>query len=250
METEGIAHAAGRGRPPGAVPPRGARAPAGGARRRASPARSSCTSPSGRKRDGSSRACASAASRSMYIISGDHETPTRRLAETLGIERYFAETLPEDKASLIERTAAVGQGRVLRGGRHQRFDRDEEIARLGLAARRLDAGRRHGRGRPARREPERAVPPLRHRTRVRREHDRRPWPPSSFPAWSASPVSCSGYVGFAEARLFNIAGLVGRGGRRDAAAGDDPPARRPRPREGSAPTGRPDAATIEEHVFA
>ena len=39
---------------------------------------------------------------SMYVISGDHETPTRRLAESLGIERYFAETLPEEKAGVIE----------------------------------------------------------------------------------------------------------------------------------------------------
>jgi len=38
----------------------------------------------------------------MYIISGDHETPTRHLAVALGIEQYFAETLPEEKASLIE----------------------------------------------------------------------------------------------------------------------------------------------------
>jgi heavy metal translocating P-type ATPase len=46
---------------------------------------------------------------SMYVISGDHEVPTRRLAETLGIERYFAETLPENKAALIERLQASGR---------------------------------------------------------------------------------------------------------------------------------------------
>ena len=38
---------------------------------------------------------------SVYIISGDHEQPTRRLAEELGIEHYFAETLPDKKAELI-----------------------------------------------------------------------------------------------------------------------------------------------------
>lgn len=38
----------------------------------------------------------------IAIISGDHETPTRRLAEELGIEQYFAETLPQNKAQLIE----------------------------------------------------------------------------------------------------------------------------------------------------
>jgi Cu2+-exporting ATPase len=47
--------------------------------------------------------------KSMYVISGDHEAPTRRLAESLGIERYFAETLPEDKAALIEGLQASGR---------------------------------------------------------------------------------------------------------------------------------------------
>jgi len=34
----------------------------------------------------------------MVIISGDHEQPTRQLAQELGIETYFAETLPENTA--------------------------------------------------------------------------------------------------------------------------------------------------------
>ena len=38
---------------------------------------------------------------SVYIISGDHEQPTRELANELGIEHYFAETLPVKKAELI-----------------------------------------------------------------------------------------------------------------------------------------------------
>jgi heavy metal translocating P-type ATPase len=38
---------------------------------------------------------------SLYIISGDHEEPTRQLAQELGIEHYFAETLPDQKAQLI-----------------------------------------------------------------------------------------------------------------------------------------------------
>ncbi len=37
----------------------------------------------------------------LVIISGDHEGPTRALAQSLGIEDYFAETLPENKADLI-----------------------------------------------------------------------------------------------------------------------------------------------------
>ena len=38
----------------------------------------------------------------IYIISGDHTTPTKKLAAELGIDHYFAETLPQDKANLIE----------------------------------------------------------------------------------------------------------------------------------------------------
>lgn len=38
----------------------------------------------------------------IYIISGDQEEPTRTLAQELGIDHYFANTLPEDKAKLVE----------------------------------------------------------------------------------------------------------------------------------------------------
>ena len=44
-----------------------------------------------------------------YIISGDREEPTRRMAERLGIDHYFAETLPEDKADLIGQLQANGK---------------------------------------------------------------------------------------------------------------------------------------------
>ncbi len=46
---------------------------------------------------------------STYIISGDHETPTRNLAEALGIDHYFAETLPADKADLIDQLQREGK---------------------------------------------------------------------------------------------------------------------------------------------
>jgi Cu2+-exporting ATPase len=46
---------------------------------------------------------------STYIISGDHEQPTRKLAQELGIENYFAETLPEDKANLITQLQQKGK---------------------------------------------------------------------------------------------------------------------------------------------
>jgi Cu2+-exporting ATPase len=43
-----------------------------------------------------------------YIISGDNEIPTRKLAQELGIDHYFAETLPEHKAELIEHLQQQG----------------------------------------------------------------------------------------------------------------------------------------------
>ncbi len=46
---------------------------------------------------------------SIYIISGDHEQPTRKLAQRLGIDNYFAETLPEDKANLIAKWQQEGK---------------------------------------------------------------------------------------------------------------------------------------------
>ncbi|NJO16160.1 MAG: heavy metal translocating P-type ATPase [Thioploca sp.] len=45
----------------------------------------------------------------VYIISGDHAEPTRKLAQALGINNYFADTLPEDKAKHIERLQAQGK---------------------------------------------------------------------------------------------------------------------------------------------
>ncbi|HXJ77775.1 MAG TPA: heavy metal translocating P-type ATPase [Candidatus Methylomirabilis sp.] len=38
----------------------------------------------------------------LAIISGDHERPTRQLAELLEMDRYFAEVLPSDKARYVE----------------------------------------------------------------------------------------------------------------------------------------------------
>jgi len=46
---------------------------------------------------------------SMYIISGDDEKPTRQLAQELGIENYFAETLPENKADLVAQLQEQGK---------------------------------------------------------------------------------------------------------------------------------------------
>ena len=45
----------------------------------------------------------------IAIISGDREEPTQQLARQLGIDRYFAETLPENKAQLIEQLQEEGR---------------------------------------------------------------------------------------------------------------------------------------------
>ena len=47
----------------------------------------------------------------LAIISGDQEEPTRTLAQSLGIDSYFANTLPENKALLIEQLQ--NEGRVV-----------------------------------------------------------------------------------------------------------------------------------------
>src|SRR5439155_8063612 len=47
--------------------------------------------------------------RHIAIISGDHEAPTRKLAESLGMDRYFAGVLPADKASYVERLQSQGR---------------------------------------------------------------------------------------------------------------------------------------------
>lgn len=48
---------------------------------------------------------------SPYIISGDNQKPTQALAQELGIDHFFAETLPEDKAKLI--TQLQDEGRTV-----------------------------------------------------------------------------------------------------------------------------------------
>jgi Cu2+-exporting ATPase len=45
----------------------------------------------------------------LYIISGDHTAPTQRLANQLGITHFFAEVLPAEKASYIERLQSEGR---------------------------------------------------------------------------------------------------------------------------------------------
>jgi len=45
----------------------------------------------------------------LAIISGDHDRPTRNLAEKLGMDRYFAEVLPQDKARFVELLQSEGR---------------------------------------------------------------------------------------------------------------------------------------------
>ncbi|MBF0119606.1 MAG: heavy metal translocating P-type ATPase [Desulfobacterales bacterium] len=45
----------------------------------------------------------------MAIISGDHERPTANLAEKLGMQRYFSEVLPQDKAKYVELLQSEGR---------------------------------------------------------------------------------------------------------------------------------------------
>ena len=45
----------------------------------------------------------------IAIISGDHEAPTRKLAEELGMDRYFAQVLPADKADYVAKLQQEGK---------------------------------------------------------------------------------------------------------------------------------------------
>ena len=45
----------------------------------------------------------------LYIISGDQDAPTRKLANDLGMTGYFANTLPEAKGQLVSRLASDGR---------------------------------------------------------------------------------------------------------------------------------------------
>jgi Cu2+-exporting ATPase len=45
----------------------------------------------------------------IAIISGDHEAPTRKLAESLGMDRYFAQVLPADKADYVIKLQKEGR---------------------------------------------------------------------------------------------------------------------------------------------
>jgi Cu2+-exporting ATPase len=45
----------------------------------------------------------------LYIISGDHEQPTQHIANRVGIDHFFAEVLPQDKAALVQQLQQEGR---------------------------------------------------------------------------------------------------------------------------------------------
>jgi Cu2+-exporting ATPase len=45
----------------------------------------------------------------IAIISGDHDAPTRKLAESLGMDRYFSQVLPADKADIVVQLQKEGR---------------------------------------------------------------------------------------------------------------------------------------------
>ena len=45
----------------------------------------------------------------MFIVSGDHKRPTQKMAEALGMDNYFYEVLPQNKASIVEQLQKQGR---------------------------------------------------------------------------------------------------------------------------------------------
>ncbi len=45
----------------------------------------------------------------LAIVSGDHKQPTKKLAEELGMDNYFYDILPENKAKIVEKLQQEGQ---------------------------------------------------------------------------------------------------------------------------------------------
>ncbi|MCP4142829.1 MAG: HAD-IC family P-type ATPase, partial [Chloroflexi bacterium] len=45
----------------------------------------------------------------IAIVSGDHKQPTQKLAQSLGIDSYFYDILPQDKASIVEQLQKEGK---------------------------------------------------------------------------------------------------------------------------------------------
>ncbi len=152
----------------------------------------------------------------LAIISGDHDAPTRKLAESLGDGPLLRPGLA-GRQGRLRREAPEGRAQgLLRRGRDQRLDRPEEGERLDLAPRGLVDRHRHrphrlpGRGpgealraaghlegpRPQREAELEPDPGAEHRLHRRRVHDwdSGSWPrssPTTSPPSPRSATACS-----------------------------------------------------------
>ena len=79
----------------------------------------------------------------IAIISGDHDAPTRKLAEELGMDRYFAEVLPADKAEYVQSVPERRPQGLFRGRWHQRLNRAQASQRVDFASRHVFDRNRH-----------------------------------------------------------------------------------------------------------
>ena len=107
----------------------------------------------------------------IAIISGDHEAPTRKLAESLGMDRYFAQVLPADKADYVEKLQKEGRKVCFVGDGINDSIALKKAERVDLAAGRVVDRDRHGPHRLPGGGAGEALRPARHRPRPRPQRE-------------------------------------------------------------------------------